>query len=317
MRSTSAKLTAGKAVTAGFVALLISACTTTPETVPELDQARAAVESLEAQPNVRSAASTKLRDARDALQRAEAALEEGQPIEQVRHDAFMARRHAEIGLELTSEAEAEQALRQAEARRQEVQLRARTAEAERAERMAEERAAQAERATREAEASQSVAQAAIDEANRLAEELNQLEGELEAERDERGLVLTLGDVLFDTGKAELKEGAEPSLDRLAEFLSENPQRRLLIEGHTDSRGSDELNRELSDNRADAVAEALVERGVASDRLRSVGLGEEYPVASNDTAAGMQQNRRVEIIVSERDGSFPAEAEERAVADRRP
>jgi outer membrane protein OmpA-like peptidoglycan-associated protein len=80
---------------------------------------------------------------------------------------------------------------------------------------------------------------------------------------------------------------------------------LLVEGHTDSRGTEAFNTELSGRRANAVAEALVQRGVPSDRLRAVGLGESYPVAGNDTPEGMQQNRRVEIVVSDPDGAFPA------------
>ena len=302
------------AVVAGM-ALVAAACTTTPERVAELDEARTTVESLESQPKARSAASSQLANARQALQRAEAAFEEGQPLEQIRHEAYVARRHAEIGLEMTSEAEAAEEIQQGEARRKQVQLEARTAEAERAQRLAEQRASQAQQSAREAVASQSVAEAAISEANRLADELNALEGELEAEQTNRGLVLTLGDLLFDTGGAELKEGAEVSMDRLAAFLNENPERRLLIEGHTDSRGTDDFNKELSAKRADAVAEALVERGIPSERLRSVGLGEDYPVAGNDSAAGMQQNRRVEIVVSNDDGTFPASAEERAIAAR--
>ena len=302
------------AVVAGM-ALVAAACTTTPERVAELDEARTTVESLESQPKARSAASSQLANARQALQRAEAAFEEGQPLEQIRHEAYVARRHAEIGLEMTSEAEAAEEIQQGEARRKQVQLEARTAEAERAQRLAEQRASQAQQSAREAVASQSVAEAAISEANRLADELNALEGELEAEQTNRGLVLTLGDLLFDTGGAELKEGAEVSMDRLAAFLNENPERRLLIEGHTDSRGTDDFNKELSAKRADAVAEALVERGIPSERLRSVGLGEGYPVAGNDSTAGMQQNRRVEIVVSNDDGTFPASAEERAIAAR--
>jgi len=304
-------VSSGRLAMAGWAAaalLTISACTTTPERVAELDEARATVEALQSQPKVRQAASSQLTSAQEALRRADVALENGEPLELVRHEAYLARRHAEIGLEMTSEAEAQEKISQAEARRNEVQLQARTVEAERARRLAEQRAEQAE-------ASRSVAEAAVDEASRLAEELNMLEGEMEAQQTERGLVLTLGDVLFDTARSELKEGAEVSMDRLAEFLRENPERRLLVEGHTDARGSEEFNRDLSEQRADAVTDALTERGIPRDRVRSVGLGEKYPVASNETPAGMQQNRRVEIVVSKPDGTFPASAEERAIAAR--
>jgi outer membrane protein OmpA-like peptidoglycan-associated protein len=301
---------------AAAVLLALAACTTTPERIAELDQARATVETLESHPMARQAASAQLTKAREALRRADTAVENGEPLELIRHEAYLARRNAEVGLQMTSEAEAAEAISQGEVRRQEVQLQARTVEAERAQRLAEQRAMQAERSAQEAEASQSIAEAAISEANRLAEELNALEGELEAQQTERGLVLTLGDVLFDTAGSDLKEGAEVSMDRLAAFLKDNPERRLLVEGHTDARGSEEFNRELSGRRADAVTEALVQRGIPSERLRSAGLGEGFPVASNDTSAGMQQNRRVEIVVSNPDGSFPALAEQRAVATSR-
>ena len=122
---------------------------------------------------------------------------------------------------------------------------------------------------------------------------------------ERGLVLTLGDVLFDTAQATLKAGADRTLDRLSSFMMEYPDRQVAIEGHTDSRGSDDYNRDLSKRRADAVRDALVDRGVQSQRIRSVGLGEAYPIAGNDTAGGMQQNRRVEIVISDESGNFPA------------
>jgi len=288
----------------GCLLLGLSACTTTPERVAELEQARSTVTSLENQPEAQSAASIQLRNAREALERADTAFENGESVDLIRHEAYVARRNAEIGLEMTSEARAREELSQAEARRNQVQLEARTVEAERSQMVAEQRAT-------EAEAAQSEAQAATAEASRLAQELS----ELEAQQTERGLVLTLGDVLFDTDGSELKEGAEVSMDRLAEFMSENPERRLLVEGHTDSRGADDYNEELSEERAESVTEALVERGVQSERLRSVGLGESYPRASNNTPAGMQQNRRVEIVISNPDGTFPDSAEQRTTASR--
>jgi outer membrane protein OmpA-like peptidoglycan-associated protein len=144
----------------------------------------------------------------------------------------------------------------------------------------------------------------MQEAERLETEL----ADLQAEQTARGIVVTLGnEVLFATDSDELKSGAQRSLDQLADFLQEHPERALLIEGHTDSRGTAAHNADLSERRAESVARALVERGIAAERLRPVGLGEGYPVASNDTDAGRQQNRRVEVVVSGKDGRFPAEA----------
>jgi len=110
-------------------------------------------------------------------------------------------------------------------------------------------------------------------------------------------------VLFDTAAATLKPGADLSLDRLAGYLKTHPQTKVLIEGHTDSRGSEEYNEALSQRRADAVEKALVVRGVSAAAISTIGRGKAYPVATNDTAAGRQQNRRVEIVFSDASGRF--------------
>jgi outer membrane protein OmpA-like peptidoglycan-associated protein len=117
------------------------------------------------------------------------------------------------------------------------------------------------------------------------------------------MVVTLGDVLFDTGQATLKPGADLAINRLATFLSSNPQTKVLVEGHTDSRGSDDYNQGLSDRRAQAVATALASRGIAADQVQTAGRGKSFPVASNDTPEGRQQNRRVEIVFSDANGRF--------------
>jgi outer membrane protein OmpA-like peptidoglycan-associated protein len=126
-------------------------------------------------------------------------------------------------------------------------------------------------------------------------------------------VLTLGDVLFDTAQANLKPGAASTMDRLAQFMRDYGERQVMIEGHTDSRGEDAYNIDLSQRRAAAVRDALLERNIEPQRIRIVGLGEGYPVASNDTQAGMQQNRRVEIVISDEQGGFPAGAERTATS----
>ena len=122
--------------------------------------------------------------------------------------------------------------------------------------------------------------------------------DLKLQKTDRGLVLTLGDVLFDTGQATLKQGAYGTLDRLATALQEQPGRKVLIEGHTDNAGSDDSNQGLSERRAQSVQSALTERGVASNQITAVGKGEHSPIAGNDSAGGRQSNRRVELIFSE-------------------
>ena len=130
---------------------------------------------------------------------------------------------------------------------------------------------------------------------------------MQASQTPRGIVLTLDDVLFDTGKAQLKTGAERSIEQIAAFLKENPDRRVQVEGFTDSQGADDYNLELSQSRADSVAMAIIQRGVDAQRVRALGYGEGYPVASNANAGSRQLNRRVEIIVSNDKSEIPVRA----------
>ncbi len=124
--------------------------------------------------------------------------------------------------------------------------------------------------------------------------------ELKAKQTERGIVLTLGDVFFETGRAILMPGGLQAIEKLVNFLQNSPDRGVLIEGHTDSVGTAEYNLRLSQMRADAVRSALLERGIAAGRITTKGYGKDYPVASNTTAEGRQLNRRVEIVVLNRE-----------------
>jgi outer membrane protein OmpA-like peptidoglycan-associated protein len=129
-------------------------------------------------------------------------------------------------------------------------------------------------------------------------EADRLRNELNAKQTDRGMTITLGDVLFDTGKAQLKSGSERSLQKLSQFLRENPKRSVSVEGFTDSVGGDDYNQQLSERRANAVREALIAQGIEPERIIASGYGKAFPVAGNEAAAGRQLNRRVEIIVSE-------------------
>lgn len=135
-----------------------------------------------------------------------------------------------------------------------------------------------------------------EEARLKEEELRRQLDEFNAKETERGIVITLGDVLFATGRAELRGGAPEGLRKLAAFLQQYPDRSIAIEGHTDSVGSESSNFNLSQRRADTVQAFLANQGVATNRMRTVGMGEGSPVASNDTNTGRQQNRRVEVII---------------------
>lgn len=129
-------------------------------------------------------------------------------------------------------------------------------------------------------------------------ELEQQLRDLQAERTERGLVMTLGDILFTTGRADLTTGAYDRIERLAQFMQRHPARTVRIEGHTDSTGNADSNLRLSENRAQAVRDALTARGVNPSRIVTQGFGEAQPVASNSNDSGRQQNRRVDIVISD-------------------
>ena len=147
--------------------------------------------------------------------------------------------------------------------------------------------------TRDAQRAHQQAQVATSQVQQLQHDL----AALKAQQTERGLVLTLGDVLFETGKAELRPGALQHLYPLVTFLQKYPKHRVVIEGHTDSVGSETYNLDLSQRRADAVQAFLLHNGVNPGQLTTRGYGKAAPVASNATAEGRQQNRRVELIIS--------------------
>ena len=245
------------------VALALASCATTPPHSARLDRAHTEVDTLAQDPLTQQVAAQDLESARQRLQQADAALQDKRPAEEVDHLAYLAERHAQAGEARIEAARAHQEVARADEERNRVLLEARAREAQNAK-----------------------AQLAATQAQ-LAD--------LKAKQTDRGLVVTLGDVLFDTGRATLKPGADLTLDRLAAVMKDHPQSKVSIEGFTDSRGSDEYNDALSQRRADAVAAALVRRGVSPDNVRAEGRGKAFPVATNDTPAGRQQNRRVEIV----------------------
>ena len=124
--------------------------------------------------------------------------------------------------------------------------------------------------------------------------------ELQAKQTDRGMLVTLGDVLFEFGRADIKPGSQGALRKLADYLQQHTDRRVLIEGYTDSVGSDAANLALSQRRAESVAAALGAMGVATSRISTRGYGESYPVADNGTETNRALNRRVEVYISDND-----------------
>jgi outer membrane protein OmpA-like peptidoglycan-associated protein len=286
-----------KLMTGMALALGLSACATVPLTDPALETARSAVRSAELDPNVEKYAALDLHTAREDLAQAEAAAvrRDAQAIDQ---PAYMAAQNAHLA-QLRASAKADDArVAAGQADRDQIQLRARTREIDRA-----------DMARDDANQRAQLASAAADQANAAADQATLQAAALQAEVDalkakptDRGLVLTLGDVLFESGRAELNPGASLNLDRLVQFLSAHPERRVEIDGYTDSVGTDSFNLDLSQRRADTVKFVLVNGGIAPSRITTRGYGKEFNVASNADSGGRQLNRRIEVVIGGDDGA---------------
>ncbi len=282
---------------------VMSGCSTMPQSTT-LDNARVDYSKAQANPQVVTLAPLQLKDAGEALDRANAAQASREDAEVVESLAYVAKQKIALTQEIAQRKNAELAVSNATAERSKLQLQARTNEADQAHQQAaiaelslEQKTAEANLARQQAAAAQ--ASAAQDQAS--LEAMQAQMDELNAKKTPRGMVITLGDVLFDTNQAQLKSGGARNVQKLAEFLKRYPQRTVLIEGFTDSRGSDSSNQVLSEQRANAVSMALTGMGVGRDRVSTKGYGEAYAVASNDTASGRQLNRRVEIMLSDERG----------------
>lgn len=265
--------------------VLLSACAVSPTSPDGSEAVRARLTALQQDPDMVAHARVALREAEAAVQLAEQPLDSDQ-AELADYRIYMAARRLDIARAKAEagllEAQREQLGEQRDAAR----LAARTREADRAQAAAE-------------SARSSQAEAAALSASEAAEMQRQID-QLEAEATDRGLVLTLGDVLFATGSAEIQGQTNPNLEKLVDFLKQYQDRQVLIEGHTDNVGSASFNQTLSRQRAESVKQYLTGRGIDSGRLSVSGFGFERPIASNDNATGRQQNRRVEVIIQNRE-----------------
>ncbi len=259
---------------AAGVGLMIAAvggtlCACAGRSTQSLQEARDAVGAASSDPTVVAQAPGKLDEAKADLGRTEAAFNAGGTQVEVDHLAYVTEQRAAI-----------------------------------ARATADERAALAEFNQLGAERDR----LAVTSRDRQIQSLQSELADLRAQTTERGLVVTLDDVLFDTDRAQLTPGGELQVAHLAEALRQMPDRRVVVEGHTDNTGSQAYNNDLSQRRADAVEGFLITQGVDPTRIVARGYGESYPVATNATAAGRQQNRRVEIVILN-----PGASEERAAS----
>ncbi|MFT3859562.1 MAG: OmpA family protein [Aquabacterium sp.] len=283
--STFTKPAAAWSITALAALMTLAGCHTTPPRNAQLEEARRVYADASANPEVTQGAQMELDRARKALYQAETAWKEHRDERETAHLAYLATQQAKVALNVGMQHAADNMVTSAGTERERVLAEAKTQEAQNAKMSAQAANANAAQANARADA--------------LEQELKSLQGK----QTKRGMVVVLQDVLFDVGKSDLKPGAKSRLEKLNTVMQNHPERKLMIEGFTDSTGSDESNQTLSEQRAQAVKDALVGMGVAADRIDAKGYGEARPVASNKTAAGRQQNRRVEVVFSDTQGAF--------------
>lgn len=314
-----------------LMVVLLSACTATPKKDLALDRVRGELDDLKSNSELAGYAPLAVGEAERALRQAE--LASGDDLYRA-YLVYMADRRIQIARTMAEREQHEQVLDQLEKQRSEMLIKASQLEADQARMDAEEArllvattAEDAQRAREEKEeAEQKEAESAraaqlsaeeADQARRLAEsraseaEYARLEADLASQQitsltrqlenlqlreTESGVVVTLGDVLFASGQTTLVEGGRSSLAEVVDLLQTEPDKKIRVEGHTDSLGDAETNLQLSEERAQAVLEALVSMGVSSERISALGMGEDFPIASNEDEDGRARNRRVDVIL---------------------
>ena len=277
---------------------ILAGCSSVPQN-SSLTDAHNRDNSASSNPQVANLAALELKDAGDSLSKADEALSKGESTATVNHLSYIAYQKVAIAQETAKRKATELAVADASAKRDQMRLEARTAEAD----AARQQAAISQETVDQQAAALAAAGAKSQRDQALIAQQQQQLSDLNAKKTARGLVITLGDVLFSSNKAQLKSGGMRNMQKLADFLNQYPQHKVLIEGYTDSIGSDSLNQKLSERRAVSVKTALIGMGISSGRITTQGYGEAFPVAGNDTASSRQLNRRVEIILSDENGNI--------------
>ncbi len=292
----------------------LGACSTVPERNAALDQAQSRYSAAQAQTQVATLAPEELQRASEALRVAEQAQANRESVATVDHLAYLASQRVGIAQDTAASRAAEAVTAGAAAERDRMRLALRTQEAETAQRQlatsqqanantsqqlasSQQANANANQQLADSQQSNAIQQAQLARRDMQVGDLQSQLREMNARKTDRGIVVTLGDVLFATGQSKLQGDSVRTMAKLADFFKRYPQRTAVIEGYTDSVGSETSNQALSDRRAQAVMAALVGEGVPASRLHSTGFGEARPVGPNESADGRRMNRRVEVVFS--------------------
>ena len=279
---------------------LLTACSTMPASTPTLDQARGAFAAANSNPQVSTYAPLEFKLASDALEQANAAAVKRQSLDKIDQLAYLAKQKIAIAQQVASHKAAEADIANSGQARERLQLEARTNEANRAKMDADRARMDAQAAQSQANDAQRAASNAEAQTREAQARFAQLEAQmadLQAKKTERGMIITIGDVLFGTDQARLTPNGMNTVQKLADVLTQNPSRTVLVEGFTDSTGSAAHNQDLSERRAASVATALTGMSIPRERVAMRGYGQSYPAAGNDSASARQLNRRVEIVLS--------------------
>lgn len=268
-----------------LVAIIVAACSSTSTLENRTEQLRAEFDTLSQQGALQEHAAIEAQQAQDELRTLEQMLDDSADESEIQQQLYLVERQLEVVRETMQMQQADAVIDNAETERKDVII----SQTEQKLQQAEQRADMMEVAAINAEEMLAEMQGQVE---LLQEEVE----DLSAEETDRGMVLTLGDILFETDEADLKNSSSNGIAKVAEFLNNYPERQILIEGHTDSTGSAEYNQELSVARAESVKDALVSYGVDHGRIDTDGFGQERPVATNDSDFGRTQNRRVEIVI---------------------
>lgn len=285
----------------------LAGCSSTPEKSPMMTQLDNQFNSLVAQGDAYELAPEATSDAEEQVSKAQKMFKKDADKELLEHQVYLAERSIEIAEETYTYEKEQKYIEQAQLEQKDVLLSAKEREVEQARagqiisdveaHAAAQKNAQLQQELEQQSQQLSSSEQEVNQSAQKVEQLNNMLKEMSTKQSDRGLVISVTDIVFSSGNSEIDQDTKRQLTDVAAFLKSYPEREIVVEGYTDSTGSSEFNQNLSKLRAQAVREELVNQGVDDSRLKVKGYGEEFPVADNATEQGRDMNRRVEIVLA--------------------